>query len=121
MPMGNTSWFTNLDTPKRHEELILYKRYSPDDYPKYDNYDAIEVGRVSDIPIDYKGAMGVPDTFLDKYNPKQFELVGIPFGDLGKTLGVEKNYRGRTDISVTVNGQTKCPFSRIIIKARKQI
>ena len=119
MPMGNTSWFTNLDTTKRHEKLTLYKKYSPEGYLKYDNYDAIEVGKVTDIPLDYKGAMGVPDTFLDKHNPEQFELLGIPFGDLGKTLGVTKNYRGRTDISVTSNGKTKCPFSRIIIKPKK--
>lgn len=119
MPMGNTSWFTNLDTTKRHEELTLYKKYSPEEYPKYDNYDAIEVSKVADIPLGYEGAMGVPDTFLDKYNPEQFELLGIPFGDLGKTLGVTKNYRGRTDISVTSNGKTKCPFSRIIIKPKK--
>lgn len=120
MPMGNTSWFTNLDTTKRHEELTFYKKYSPEEYPKYDNYDAIEVGKVADIPIDYRGAMGVPDTFLDKHNPNQFELIGIPFGDLGKALGVTKNYRGRTDISVTRNGNTRCPFSRIIIKAKSK-
>ena len=120
MPMGNTSWFTNLDTTKRHKELILYKKYSPKEYPKYDNYDAIEVSKVTNIPLEYNGAMGVPDTFLDKYNPEQFELIGIPFGDLGKTLGVAKNYRGRTDISVTISGNTKCPFSRIIIKTKNQ-
>jgi len=119
MPMGNTSWFTNLDTTKRHEKLALYKKYSPDEYPKYDNYDAIEVSKVADIPMDYDGAMGVPDTILDKYNPEQFELIGIPFGDLGKTLGVTRNYRGRTDISVTRDGRTNCPFSRIIIKKKK--
>ena len=119
MPMGNTSWFTNLDTTKRHEKLVLYKKYSPEEYPRYDNYNAIEVGRVADIPVDYEGTMGVPDTFLDKYNPEQFELMGIPFGDLGKVLGVTKNYRGRTDISVTSNGKTKCPFSRIIIKTKE--
>jgi hypothetical protein len=118
MPMGNTSWFTNLDTTKRHEELTLYKKYSPEEYPKYDNYDAIEVSKVANIPLNYNGAMGVPDTFLDKYNPEQFELLGIPFGDLGKTLGVTKNYRGRTDIAVTTGGKTKCPFSRIIIKTK---
>jgi len=119
MPMGNTSWFTNLDTTKRHEELFLYKKYSPEEYPKYDNYNAIEVGKVANIPVNYEGEMGVPDTFLDKYNPEQFELLGIPFGDLGKNLGVTKNYRGRTDISVTSKGKTKCPFSRIIIKPKK--
>lgn len=119
MPMGNTSWFTNLDTTKRHEELTLYKKYSPKEYPKYDNYDAIEVSKLADIPLNYDGAMGVPDTFLDKYNPEQFELLGIPFGDLGKALGVTKNYRGRTDISITSDGKTKCPFSRIIIKPKR--
>ncbi len=70
-------WFTNLDHQKRHEELILYKKYTPADYPKYDNYDAIEVSKTKDIPMDYAGAMGVPITFLDKYNPDQFEIIGI--------------------------------------------
>ena len=69
-------WFTNLDHNKRHEDLILYKTYSEEDYPKYDNYDAINVDKTKEIPMDYKGAMGVPITFLDKYNPKQFELIG---------------------------------------------
>jgi hypothetical protein len=72
-----TNWFTNLDISKRHEELILYKKYSPEEYPKYDNYDAIEVSRVTEIPSDYEGAMGVPITFLDKHNPEQFEILGI--------------------------------------------
>jgi len=63
--------------------------------------------------------IGVPDAFLDKYNPDQFELIGIPTGDSGKELGVTKNYRGRTDISVTRNGKTGCPYSRIIIKRKK--
>ena len=71
-----TYWFTNLDISKRHEDIILYKTYTPEDYPKYVNYDAIEVGKVKDIPIDYEGEMGVPITFLDKYNPDQFEIVG---------------------------------------------
>lgn len=74
--MGNVCWFTNLDIPKRHEDLILYKKYTPEEYPKYDNYDAINVDKVSDIPQDYFGEMGVPVTFLDKYNPEQFEIVG---------------------------------------------
>ncbi len=68
-------WFTNLDHKKRHEDLILYKQYSPDEYPKYDNYDAINVGKTADIPVDYAGEMGVPITFLDKHNPDQFEIV----------------------------------------------
>ena len=74
--MGNICWFTNLDHEKRHEELILYKTYNPEDYPKYDNYNAINVNKVADIPCDYDGVMGVPITFLDKYNPEQFEIVG---------------------------------------------
>ncbi|MDO4163293.1 MAG: adenine-specific methyltransferase EcoRI family protein [Bacteroides sp.] len=75
--LGNICWYTNLDHNKRHEELILYKKYTPEEYPKYDNYDAINVDKTSDIPMDYDGVMGVPITFLDKYNPGQFELVGI--------------------------------------------
>ena len=70
-------WFTNIDMTKRHEELILYKRYNPDDYPRYDNFDAIEVGKTVDIPMDYAGIMGVPTTFLEKYNPDEYEVVGI--------------------------------------------
>jgi hypothetical protein len=68
-------WFTNLDYPERHEELVLYKKYTPEEYPKYDNYDAINVDKTSDIPYDYDGVMGVPITFLDKYNPEQFEIL----------------------------------------------
>jgi hypothetical protein len=74
---GNMCWFTNLDSSKRDEDLILYKAYDPDEYPTYDNYDAIEVARVADIPCDYDGVMGVPLTFLDKHNPDQFEILGL--------------------------------------------
>ena len=70
--LGNAAWFTNLDHEQRHEELVLYRRYSPDAYPAYDNYDAINVDKVADLPVDWDGAMGVPITFLDKYNPEQF-------------------------------------------------
>lgn len=76
LSMGNVSWFTNLDTSKRHDSIALYKRYSPDEFPHYDNYDAIDVGRYAEIPYDFDGAMGVPITFLDKYNPDQFEILG---------------------------------------------
>ena len=113
------TWFTNLDTYKRHLEMDLWKRYSIDEYIKYDNLDAIEVSKVNEIPEDYYGLMGVPDTFLEKFNPDQFELIGIPTGNLGKTIGVTKNYRGRTDISHTINNKTSCPYSRIIIKRKK--
>ena len=76
MRVSSICWFTNLDHKKRHEELVLYKKYNEEEYPKYDNYDAIEVSKVTDIPMDYEGIMGVPITFLDKYCPEQFEIVG---------------------------------------------
>ena len=69
-------WFTNLEIKKRHEDLVLYKTYNPEEYPTYDNYDAIEVSKTKDIPMDFDGVMGVPITFLDKYSPDQFEIVG---------------------------------------------
>ena len=75
--MGNICWFTNLDHNKRHESLDLVCRYSPEDYPRYDIYDAINVDKTLEIPCDYSGVMGVPITFLDKYNPEQFEILGI--------------------------------------------
>lgn len=74
--VSSMSWFTNLEIKKRYEDLILYREYSREDYPKYDNYDAINVDRVKDIPVNYDGVMGVPVTFIDKYNPNQFEIVG---------------------------------------------
>lgn len=70
-------WFTNLDYTERHEDIILYKQYSPDEYPTYDNYDAINVDKTADIPQDYAGNMGVPITFLDKYNPEQFDIIAL--------------------------------------------
>ena len=74
---GLSRWFTNLDIIKRHEFLDLIEKYTPEKYPKYDNYDAINVDKVLDIPVDYDGVMGVPITFMDKYNPEQFEIIGI--------------------------------------------
>ena len=73
---ARTFWYTNLNIAKRCEEFILYKKYTPKEYPKYDNYDAINVDKTKDIPIDYEGVMGVPITFLDKFNPNQFEIIG---------------------------------------------
>lgn len=93
-------WFTNLDHNRRHEEMDLICRYSPEEYPRYDNYDAIEVSKTADIPCDYSGVMGVPITFLDKYNPGQFEIVKFRKGDDDKDL--------------CVNG--KCPYFRILIR-----
>lgn len=74
--MGRAYWFTNLDTTRRHELMTLYKRYTPEEYPTYTNYPAIEVSKVAEIPMDYDGEMGVPITFLDKYNPDQFRIIG---------------------------------------------
>ena len=99
--IGNSAWFTNLDVKKRHEEMILVKRYTPDDYPHYDNYDAIEVSKILDIPLDYSGVMGVPITFLGKYNPDQFEIVGITKTWFG---GASKTYDMQTQVSK--NGAT---------------
>ena len=117
--VSGVHWFTNLEIKKRHENLILYKHYSPEEYPKYDNYDAIDVGKTEDIPCDYNGVIGVPDSFLDKFNPDQFEIIGLGSGDLAKQAGVTKNYRGRTDLAYKVGNTHKCPYSRILIR-RKQ-
>lgn len=108
------SVFTNLDVAKRHEKLVLWKKYTPEEYPKYDNYDAVEVSKVSDIPADYDGAMGVPITFFDKYNPDQFEIVG--FCDTDSPLSLGKNYneyigykQDRTLYGRTGSTFGKCP------------
>ena len=75
--MGNICWYTNLDTERRHEDMTLFRQYSPEVYPKYDNYDAIEVSKTADIPCDYYGIIGVPITFMTKHNPEQFSIVGV--------------------------------------------
>lgn len=75
--LGNICWFTNLDIAKRHEELVLYKSYSSDEYPHYENFDAINCDKTSDIPMDYNGVIGVPITFISIYSPDQFEIVGL--------------------------------------------
>lgn len=117
--LGTICWFTNLDIKKRHEKLDLYKQYDSKEFPTYDNFDAIEVGKTANIPYDFEGIMGVPVTFLDKYNPEQFEIVGLGTGDSAKKIGVKKNYRGRTDLSITVNGKSSCPYNRILIRRKK--
>lgn len=112
-------WFTNLDYKKRHEEFVFTRRYNPADYPRYENLDAIDVTESRAIPEDWDGLMGVPDTFLDIYNPDQFVIVGLGCGDLAKEIGIAKNFRGRTDVALRINGKDKCPYSRIIIRRRK--
>jgi hypothetical protein len=82
-------WFTNLDHNKRHELLDLVCRYDPEEYPTYYNFDAIDVSNVADIPCDYSGMMGVPDTFLDKFNPDQFEIIGL--GRDGGNITVDRS------------------------------
>lgn len=105
-------WYTNLDSTKRHEPMDLWATYSADKYPKYDNYDAINVDKVTEIPKDYSGAMGVPITFLDKYNPDQFEIVGIS-GDLARPLIIEgKKKSGRFYVG------NRRLYDRIVIKKK---
>lgn len=89
--LGNICWFTNLDIKKRHEPMILVKHYSPDDYMKYDNYDAINIDKTVNIPCDYDGVMGVPITFMDKYSPEQFEIVGLIAGNIRGLAGIESS------------------------------
>lgn len=97
--LGNIAWFTNLDIRKRHEEMILVRRYNASEYPKYDNYDAIEVSKVADIPCDFTGVMGVPITFMYKYSPDQFEIVGLVNGkDYLAGIKTTKNYKDYSEV-----------------------
>ena len=105
--MGRILWFTNLDTTKRHENFVLYKKYTSEEFPMYDNYDIINVDKVSDIPMNYKGVMGVPITFVDKYNPKQFEILGV--ANSARWIG----YKCLTLI------QGRKIYNRILIKLKK--
>lgn len=102
---NNCLWLTNLETPIRNQDIVLTKRYAgnENEYPKYDNCNGIDVGRTKDIPMDYRGLMGVPITFLHKFNPEQFNIIKFRKGDDGKDL--------------SVNG--KCPYFRILIKNRR--
>lgn len=114
--LGTICWFTNFDIQKRHEELDLYKCYTPEEYPKYDNYDAINVNKVADIPCDYEGVMGVPITFLDKYNPEQFEIIDINphFFSL-----IEQGLPKLKQLTLHNVGQ-KDPYARILIRKRSK-
>jgi hypothetical protein len=104
----NVGWFTNLDFENRHENVALYKRYTPEEYPHYDNYDAINVDKVAEIPYGYDGAMGVPITFLDKHNPEQFDILGITktwFGGAAKIYPnqIQVNADGRKSVVSKLN------------------
>lgn len=117
MTMGNVCWYTNLDIKKRHERMLLYKRYDPDLYPRYVNFDGIDVAHAGDIPCDYAGNMGVPINYLDQYNPEQFEIIGLGEGDLAKEIGITRNHEGRTKLEYQLeNGSYKRPFARIVIR-----
>ena len=130
---GNICWYTNLDVAKRHEKLILWKTYNSNEYPTYDNYDAINVDKITNIPIDYDGVMGVPITFLDKYNPEQFEIIGLGIANLGLECGVrpykphhkkyrkELQHKGQVDgdlYMVDDNDHPVVPYARILIRKK---
>lgn len=106
--VSGVHWFTNLDIDKRHVDLILYKNYTPEEYSTYDNYDAINVDKTKDIPVDYEGTMGVPITFLDKYNPNQFEII-----TMSTMSGTSANHW------TYINGVPR--FARIYIKHKKSV
>jgi hypothetical protein len=131
-------WFTNLDISKRHEDLILYKKYNPDEYYNYDNYHAINVDKTKEIPIDYKGVIGVPITFMTKYNPEQFEILGTSDNGLidnkfKKTLGLTKDFvdgyyktggtgvynEGNPTAGYYKNGIATMAYKRIFIRNKK--
>ena len=116
--MGSVVWFTNLDIAKRHEQFIFCKKYNPEKYPKYDNYNAINVNKYKDIPEDYDGAMGVPITFIDKYNPGQFEIIGSDYEIKQGLLPelVNTSWNGKIDRGY-INGNRL--YARIIIKNKK--
>lgn len=133
--VATSCWFTSLPVRKHNDDLTLYKNYTPERYPKYYNFDAINVNTYTDIPCDYNGYMGVPLTFLDKYNPNQFEIIGLGISSSGLEIGVKgytpehKEYRKRVQKRGAVDGDLylldsdghpQVPYTRIIIKKREQ-
>lgn len=120
-------WFTNMDYKERHEKITFYKKYNPKEYPKYDNYNAIEVSKTLDIPQDYKGIMGVPITFLDKFNPDQFEILGITDRQNSSGLRIKKytisDSKKYNDLNarsvICENGIYKQQYARLLIRAKK--
>lgn len=115
-------WFTNLDFKERHESITLYKHYTPKEYPCFDNYDAIEVSKTAEIPCDYDGKMGVPITFLDRYSPEQFEIVGLandkrdsdPVFIKGTPTHLDAQHK--SFVGMILHGQAT--YARIIIKRK---
>ena len=126
--VSGVHWFTNLDTNKRHEDLILYQKYTPEQYPKYDNYDAINVNRTKEIPMDYKGKIGVPITFMDKYNLDQFDIIGLA-GDnreihnalvQGKPVYLDEQHKKYVGMVLKKENKLYATYTRIIIKHKKR-
>jgi hypothetical protein len=110
-------WFTNLDFDERHESITLFKNYAPEEYPHYDNFDAIDVSKTIEIPCDYDGPMGVPITFLDKYNPDQFEVLdGLNRYALLDSQGTNENVRQKKSHTCNING--KSTYFRIVIRRK---
>ncbi len=129
--VSGVMWFTNLDIKKRHEQMILVKRYNSKEYPHFENFNAINVDKTSNIPCDFDGIMGVPITFMDKYSPDQFEIIGLGIANLGLDVGVQpykpehKRYRkevqkrGAVDGDLYMldeNGNPVVPYARVLIR-----
>jgi len=122
----NVGWFTNMDHEGRHEDIPLFRAYSENDYPRYDNYDAVEVSKIADIPANFEGAMGVPITFLDRYNPKQFEILGITDRDNNSGLKTREYTAQETPNAGDLNRRAairmseglKSTYARLLIKRR---
>jgi len=118
--VSSVCWFTNLDHRRHHEEVVLWAKYNPDLYPKFDNYDAIEVSTYKDIPFDYEGIMGVPITFIDKYNPEQFEIVdGLNRYSILDVAGTNEWARQNHLHMTEINGISK--YFRILIRNKKVV
>ena len=126
-------WYTNLDFNERYEDLILHKNYNENEYSKYENFDAINIDITKDIPVNYTGNMGVPITFIDKYNPDQFQIIGLGISNSGIEIGVQpykpehKKYRKEIqkrgavdgDLYMIKNGIVDVPYARILIKNKR--
>lgn len=119
--VSGVTWFTNLEIKKRHEDIILYKQFSDKEFPTYINYDAIEIGKTADIPFDYDGMMGVSITFLDKYNPEQFEIIGksSDIADMTEIRKMENAQGGGPRFYVMRNGTPIRMYERIVIRRKK--
>lgn len=128
--VSGVTWFTNMEIQKRNEELDLVCRYSPEEYPTFENFNAININKTNDIPCDYDGIMGVPITFMDKFNPNQFELIGVGIANLGLSIGIKpyknehKEYRKKIQKRGAVDGdlylmqgnEVIVPYTRILIR-----